>query len=68
MNQQQFILVASKSCRNDNIRNAAYDVFFEGLTPYHAERKYNCPPGTVYRAVDNIKKHFNHCLKVATAK
>ena len=68
MNVNQFYLIADKNIRNDKIKKAAFDVVFKGVTSYRAERDHDCPPGTVGRAVKTIKKHFDHCIAVASAK
>lgn len=68
MNQQQFNLIADKTIRKEPIRNGVRDVIFKGITCYEAERKYNCVPNTVKRAVDAVKNHFDHCLAVASAE
>lgn len=68
MNPSQFYLIADKNIRNTKIKKAAYDVMFNGVTSYRAERDHGCPPGTVGRAVKKIKQHFDHCIAVASAK
>lgn len=68
MNKKQFHLVASKVLRKDIQAAAAFDVIFNGLTHYEAERKYHCVPNTVPRSVATVRAHFEHCIDVAAAK
>ena len=68
MNQKQYNMVAERVIRSDNIRSAAFDVIFKLVTPYRAERTHDCPPGTVGRAVRNVKDTVEFCKRVASAE
>lgn len=68
MNANQFHLIADKILRKPSQRKAAFDVIFNGVTPYRAERDHKCTPGSVSRSVGIIKRHFDHCIAVASAK
>lgn len=68
MNTRQFSLIADKVLRKPSQRKAAFEVIFEGSTAYAAERKHKCTPGSVSRSVDIVKKHFDHCIAVSSAK
>lgn len=67
MNERQFDLIANRNIRNDDIKHAAYDVLFNGVTAYRAERDHGCPPGTVARAVKSLNSHFDYCVAVVNA-
>ena len=66
MNKQQFTIIADKVLRKEIQKKAAFDVIFNNLTPYQAERKYNCVPNTVERSVKTVQEHYKHCLLVVT--
>lgn len=64
MNEQQFNIIADKVLRKEIQKKAAFDVIFNNLTFYQAERKYNCVPNTVERSVKTVKDHFEHCIEI----
>lgn len=68
MNEKQFNIIADKVLRKPLQKKAAFDVIFNNLTHYQAERKHNCVPNTVERSVKIIEEHYKHCLLVVTGK
>ncbi|AIA08745.1 hypothetical protein SBVc24_0056 [Vibrio phage 24] len=68
MNTKQFNMVADRVIRKDCIRKGVYDVIFNGLSSYEAERKYHCVPNTVKRSLTAVQRYFDNCVAIASAE
>ena len=67
MNTQQFHLIADRLISKTNTRKAVFQVIFNGVSAYRAEREFNCVKNTVSRTVDRVISHYDHCIAVASA-